>query len=110
ASGASHELLVRETAGAMVAFADDPAGLITACRRVVARQPTSGPVWWLAARVLTAPDAMAEAWAAVEELNEDGTSRELSYALPDDATVTVIGWPEAIGEALLRRGDATVLV
>lgn len=110
ASGASHELLVRETAGAMAAFADDPAGLITACRRVVGRQPTSGPVWWLAARVLTAPDPMSEAWAAVEELHDDGTSRELSYALPDDATITVIGWPEAIGDALLRRGDATVLV
>lgn len=110
ASGASHELLVRETAGAMAAFADDPAGLITACRRVVARQPTSGPVWWLASRVLTAPDPMHEAWAAVEEMNDDDTSRELSYALPDDATVTVIGWPEAIGDALLRRGDATVLV
>lgn len=110
ASGASHELLVRETAGAMSAFADDPAGLITASRRVVARQPTSGPVWWLAARVLTAPDPMVEAWAAVEEMSNDGTSRELSYALPDEATITVIGWPEAVGEALLHRGDSTVLV
>lgn len=94
----------------MAAFADDPAGLITACRRVVARQPTSGPVWWLAARVLTAPDPMHEAWSAVEELDGDETARELSYALPDDAAVTVIGWPEMIGEALLRRGDAHVLV
>src|SRR5690606_16298568 len=31
-------------------------------------------------------------------------------ALPDDATVTVIGWPDAIGEALVKRGDAEVLV
>ena len=30
-------------------------------------------------------------------------------ALPDDATVCVVGWPDLIGEALLRRGDSTVL-
>jgi hypothetical protein len=110
ASGASHELLVRETASALASFGSDPSGLITACRRVVARQPTSGPVWWLAARVLTAPDPIPEAWAAVDEMQRDGTARELAYAIPDEATVTVIGWPDAIGEALLRRGDAEVLV
>jgi hypothetical protein len=110
ASGAAHELLVRETASALASFGSDPAGLITACRRVVARQPSSGPVWWLAARVLTSTEPLAEAWAAVEEMQRDGTARELSYALPDDATVTVIGWPDAIGDALLKRGDVEVLV
>jgi len=110
ASGAAHELLVRETASALASFGSDPAGLITACRRVVARQPTSGPVWWLAARVLTSAEPLAEAWAAVEDMQRDSTARELGYALPDDATVTVIGWPDAIGEALVKRGDAEVLV
>jgi hypothetical protein len=110
ASGAAHEVLVRETASALAAFGSDPAGLITACRRVVARQPSSGPVWWLAARVLTSTEPLAEAWAAVEDMQRDGTARELSYAIPDDATVTVIGWPDAIGEALLKRGDVEVLV
>ena len=33
----------------------------------------------------------------------------LVEALPDDATVCVVGWPDLIGEALLRRGDSTVL-
>lgn len=101
---------MRETASALSAFGSDPSGLITACRRVVARQPTSGPVWWLAARVLTAPEPMHEAWEAVEEMQRDGTSRELAYALPNDATVCVLGWPDTIGDALMRRGDAEVLV
>ena len=101
---------MRETASALASFGGDPSGMITACRRVVSRQPTSGPVWWLAARVLTAPDPLQEAWAAVEEMQRDGTSRELAYAMPDNATVCVLGWPETIGEALVRRGDAEVLV
>lgn len=110
ASGAPHALLVRETAAALGSFGSDPSGLITACRRIVARQPTSGPVWWLAARVLTAPDPLPEAWAAVEEMEQDRTARELAYALFDDATVCVLGWPDTIAEALVRRGDVEVLV
>ena len=31
----------------------DPPGLVTACRRILDRHPLSGPLWWLAARVLT---------------------------------------------------------
>ncbi|MDZ7678535.1 MAG: hypothetical protein U5K29_08275 [Acidimicrobiales bacterium] len=110
ASGAPHALLVRETAAALGSFGSDPSGLITACRRVVARQPSSGPMWWLAARVLTAPDPLREAWAAVEEMDADRTARELSYALPDDATVCLLGWPDTVAEALIRRGDVVALV
>ncbi len=110
ASGAPHEMLVRETASALAAFGSDPAGLITACRRVVARQPTSGPVWWLAARVLTAPEPMREAWDAVEEMENDPTAKELSYALDDAATVCILGWPDQVSFALARRGDLEVLV
>ena len=35
--------------------------------------------------------------------------RRVVEALPDGATVCVVGWPDLIGEALLRRGDSTVL-
>ena len=110
ASGAGHDVLVRETASALAAFQGDPAGMVTACRRVVARQPTSGPVWWLTARVLTAPDPMAEAWAAVEELETDPTGRELVHAIDADLTVTVLGWPDLVGDVLVRRGDLVALV
>ncbi|MGH9274156.1 MAG: hypothetical protein ACRDZU_05855 [Acidimicrobiales bacterium] len=109
ASGADQALLVRETAQALAAFRDDPSGLVAACRRIVDRHPTSAPPWWLCARVLTSPDGHREAWAAVDEIDGDGTPAELGFALPEDATTCVIGWPELVGEALPRRGDLDVL-
>ena len=111
AAGEGPALLAREAAGALATFQADPAGLVTACRRLVGRQPTSAPIWWLAARVLGATvDGTAEAWRAAEELEGDPTVDELIAALPDDATITVLGWPEQAGDALRRRGDAHVLV
>lgn len=109
ASGADQGLLVRETAQALAAFQDDPPGLVAACRRIVDRHPTSAPLWWLCARVLTSPDGRREAWLAVEEIEGDPTATELGYALAEDATACVVGWPEVAGEGLLRRGDVEVL-
>ncbi|MBK9180610.1 MAG: hypothetical protein IPM45_13810 [Acidimicrobiales bacterium] len=109
ASGTDHALLVRETAGALAALGFDPPGIVTACRRIIERHPTSGPLWWLACRVLVADDPVAEAWRAADDLADDPTAFELAHALPDDATVLVLGWPEQIGEALPRRGDVQVL-
>jgi hypothetical protein len=108
ASGADQAALVRETAQALAAFRDDPAGLVAASRRIVDRHPTSGPLWWLCARVLTSPDGH-EAWWAVDEIEHDTTAAELAFALPEDATACVIGWPELVGDALVRRGDVEVL-
>lgn len=102
-------MLVRETAQALTAFRDDPAGLVAACRRIIDRHPTSGPLWWLCARVLTSPDGQREAWQAVDDIERDPTSSELGFALPQDATACVVGWPELVGEALPRRGDVEVL-
>src|SRR6266480_2478791 len=99
AAGEGPALLAQEAAGALAAFAGDPAGLVTACRRLVDRQPTSGPIWWLSARV-----------RAAEELSDDDTPSVLAAHLPDDATVCVIGRPELAEEALIRRGDLPVLV
>jgi hypothetical protein len=110
ASGADHALLVRETAGALSAFGDDPPGMVTACRRIVDRHPASAPLWWLCARVLTAADAMVEAWRAADEIDGDTTATELAHALPSDSTVCVLGWPELASESLVRRGDLDVLV
>ena len=110
ASGGDQGLIVRETAGALASLGFDPPGLVTACRRIIERHPTSGPLWWLAARVLTAGDPVAEAWRAADEIDADPTARELAHALPDGAAVCVLGWPEIVGEALPRRGDLRVLV
>ena len=110
AAGEGPALLAQEAAGALAAFGDDPAGLVTACRRLVDRQPTSGPFWWLSARVLAAGDPVDEAWRSADELHADCTSVTLSSHLPEGAVITVLGWPEQVGSALYRRGDAQVLV
>jgi hypothetical protein len=110
AAGEGPALVAQEAAGALVAFGDDPAGLVTACRRLVDRQPTSGPIWWLAARVLCSTEPMQEAWRAVEELQDDRTPSQLAAAMPDGAVVTVVGLGEHTGDALVRRGDLEVLL
>lgn len=110
ASGADQAALVRETAQALATFRADPAGLVTACRRIVGGQPASGALWWLCGRTLCAGDAMVEAWKAADEVEADTTARELAHALPDEVTVCVLGWPEQIGQALVRRGDVEALV
>lgn len=110
ASGAPQDVLVAETAMALGAFRDDPSGLVTACRRVVSRQLTSGAMWWLCSRVLCSPDPMSEARAAVAEIEADTTARRLSAAIPPDATVVVLGWQPLVVEALQRRGDVLALV
>jgi hypothetical protein len=109
ASGGDQRMLVRETAGALRGLGFDPAGLVVACRRIVERHPTSGPMWWLCASVLAAPDPYRCAAELADLIEADSTPDVLVDALPDNATVCVVGWPDLIGEALLRRGDATVL-
>jgi hypothetical protein len=110
ASSISPALAVRETAAAFSSVASDPFALVTAGRRMIDRHPTSAPLWWFAARVLTAPDPRAEARRAADEIAEDDTPLELAHALPDGARVCVLGWPEVTAAALVRRGDLEVLV
>lgn len=110
AAGEGPALVAQEAAGALAAFAGDPAGLVTACRRLVDRQPTAGPIWWLAARVLAAGDPTEEAWAAADELEADPTATVLATQLPADVRVCVLGWPEQTSAALLWRGDVSVVV
>ncbi len=106
----SPSLLVRESAGALASFSREPAALVTACRRLVDRQPHSAPVWWLAARVLHAPEPAREAWDAADEIDEDPTPGHVADALPEEATVAILGWPELTATALFRRADVEVFV
>lgn len=110
ANGYPQHVIVSEAAHALASFAGDPQGLVTACRRMVSRQPTSAPLVWLCARVLCSGDPRAEIRAALSDLENDTTNRELSFCLPDDATIVILGWPEFASEALRRRGDLEVLV
>ena len=106
ARGADAESLVRETAGALRGLGLDTAGLVVACRRIVERHPTCGPLWWLCARMLTSADPMAAARAAIEEIERDPTVDRVVGELPDGATVVTVGWPELAGDGA-RRGAAT---
>ena len=110
AEGAGPSLLATEAASALAELGDDAAGLVTACRRLIARHPTFAPVWWLAARVLAAADPAAEAWQAADELDDDPTPEMLAAAIPEDARVCVVGWPEQVALALRRRGDVRTVV
>jgi hypothetical protein len=53
---------------------------------------------------------MVEAWKAADEIEADATPRALAHALADGSTVCVLGWPELIGEGLVRRGDVEARV
>jgi hypothetical protein len=100
--------LVREAASAMAGFGDDPGDLVVSCRRLLVRHPTAGALWMLSARLLTASDLRAEAWAVTEELEHDKTASHVARLIPDEAKVTVVGWPELVSLALPRRGDIEV--
>lgn len=110
ASGADAGLLVEEAASALSVFGRDPAAMLTACRRLLTRQPAVGPLWWMCSRMVTSADARAEARAVARELREDRTGRHLVDGLPDGATVAIAGWPDVTVAALPRRGDIEVLV
>jgi hypothetical protein len=109
-SGADPLTLVQEAAGGMASFGRDPAGLVTACRRTIDRQPGVGPLWWLCARMLCANDPRSEGRQAVHDLHEDSTADATALALPDSPTVVVLGWPSIVGDVLIRRGDCRALV
>ena len=102
--------LVQEAARGLSGFGDDHAGLVTACRRILARHPACGPLWWMAARVLTSPEPRREIRRVTSELDEDPTASRLALELPDDATVCVVGWPGQAGAGLRRRADVELLI
>lgn len=115
AGGVPAAMLVEETADAVLGLSSrfgqvDPSELLTACRRILSRRPTSGPLWWMAARVLTSNDVRREIDEVLAELREDRTASELEAALGHGATVTVVGWSIQAAQGLIRRGDVTVLV
>jgi hypothetical protein len=103
--------LVSEAADCLAGFADDPAGLVVACRRLLAHHAASGPLWWLCARVLCASDAADAAWEAVQLLDDDRTATRLAEALPfpHDEPIAVLGWGDTVGGALATRADLDVL-
>ena len=67
-------------------------------------------MWSMSARVLTATDPMTAAWDVADDLASDTTAAKVADALPHDAVVAVMGWPDVAAEGLHRRGDIEVRV
>ena len=93
-----------------MSLTNDPAELVTACRRILDRHPVAGALWSMSARVLTATDPRAAAWDVADDLASDTTADRVAAALPDDAVVVLLGWPDVAAEALHRRGDVEVRI
>ncbi|MGI9604447.1 MAG: hypothetical protein ACR2QE_21380 [Acidimicrobiales bacterium] len=110
AAGTPQRILVAETADALLDVVDDHAGLVTACRQMVQRQPTSAPLVWLAANLLSVDEPYEVVWDLVAEMDGDPTDRELAHALEPGMRVLTLGWPEMVTPGLARRGDLTVSV
>jgi len=100
--------LAAAAADALAGFADEPASLVVACRRVLAHHRAHGALWWVCSRILAAADAAAAAHAAVRELEADRTGDRLGATLPlldEGEVVAVIGYTSTIDDALLERFD-----
>jgi hypothetical protein len=106
-SGHDGRTLASEAADCLAGFADDPAGLVVASRRLLVHRPNSAPLWWLCSRVVCAPDPAEAAWESWKRLVEDPTPARLAALLPfpHDEVIAVLGWPEQTGEAIETRPD-----
>jgi len=106
--GVDEDRLAVEAADALAGFASEPASLVVACRRVLAHHRSCGPLWWVCARILAAPDAARGAREASQLLETDRTADRLGATLPlldEDQVIAVVGWPDAVDLALVERLD-----
>jgi len=94
-----------EAAYALAELAEhEPAAVLPACRRLLERNPSCGPLWWVAARLCSAGDPAAEAERCVEELEEDPSDELLEQALADKGRVVRHG-----GVAEVAAADVVVV-
>ncbi|WP_420623039.1 hypothetical protein [Candidatus Poriferisodalis sp.] len=106
----SQEILVRETASALGALSSDPLELVTVCRRILDKYPIAGALWSMAARVCASAQPYRAAREFASELRADATGDHAADALPADAAVCLLGWPDVAADGLGRRSDVTVRV
>lgn len=107
AGWAGASALGEEAAYALAGLAEhEPAALLPACRRLLERNPWCGPLWWVAARILTGGDAFDEAADCVELLEEDPTQELLEAACAAHRVVRHGGVAEvAAAEVVLLETD-----
>jgi hypothetical protein len=88
-------VLAAEAAWALADLADREApAVLPACRRLLDRHPGCGPMWWVAARILTAGDPVTEGERCADALESDRTDELLDEALP-------------LGARIVRRGGVS---
>jgi len=106
---AGPSLLGAEAAWALADLAStEPAAVVPACRRLLDRQPSCGPLWWVAARVLDAADPVSEATCCAEALEDDATAQLVVDELPEGARVVHRGGVGEVASAdiVLVEADA----
>jgi hypothetical protein len=106
AQGVPGDVLAVEAARALTTFADDPAAMTAACRRVLARQTACGPLWWVCARLLTAESVRDAARESIRRLEADTTPAVASLSL--DARG--VGQPEVVLVQATAYGSDGALV
>jgi hypothetical protein len=94
------DVLAAEAAWALsdLALREGPA-VLPACRRLLDRHPGCGPMWWVAARILTAGDQVAEGEACADALECDQTDELLDEALPAGARIVRRGGVSDVASA-----------
>jgi len=100
AEGVPGEVLAVEAASALMTFADDPAALVAASRRVLSRQVSCGPLWWVCARMLTADRIRDAGLQSIDLLESDttGAAGSLALDLRGDAPAPVMVQALAVGD------------
>ncbi len=107
-AGGSVREVALGAAQALIPVAGNPAALLTACRRLVARKPGSGPLVWLAARALCAPNPADALRRSEALLRADPTPDRIAAWLPAGSVVLVAQGVPYPG--LGRRPDLQVVI
>ncbi len=81
--GDEPEYLIPQAAEALDALGDDHGALVMGCRKLIEYHPGCGPLWWLCARALTAPDVHESLLGSVDAFEADTTGLHVGLALAD---------------------------
>lgn len=90
----------------------EPTALLTACRRLLERQPSCGPLWWVSASLVAAADPFDAGCRAAAALCSDETSHRLSRALRASfagGETVVVTTPAELAVAALQSSKSYVL-
>ena len=110
ASGADPALVVRETAARWPGSGSIRRGWSPPARASSSATRPPGPLWWLCAADADHGRSPGRGVrVASRPSRRTPTADELAMALPEEATICVVGWPDLVAQALVRRGDVTVL-